>query len=55
MQLQDSDSRYVNSTELENVIRDIEHAKRKTVTAMNVVYALRENPVRLWRLNLVQN
>ena len=37
---------------LENVIRDsvtyTEHARRKTVTAMDVVYALR-----LWRLNLL--
>ena len=40
---------------LENVIRDAvtytEHAKRKTVTAMDVVYALkRQGPLRLWRL-----
>ncbi|KAF8053996.1 hypothetical protein N665_1357s0005 [Sinapis alba] len=42
---------------LENVIHDAvtytEHARRKTVTAMNVVYALeeaRKNPLRIWRL-----
>jgi len=40
---------------LENVIRDAvtytEHAKRKTVTAMDVVYALkRQDPVRIRRL-----
>ncbi|KAK9878233.1 hypothetical protein WA026_021249 [Henosepilachna vigintioctopunctata] len=41
---------------LENVIRDAvtytEHAKRKTVTAMDVVYALKRqgSPIRFWRL-----
>ena len=41
---------------LENVIRDAvtytEHAKRKTVTAMDVVYALKKHFVRIWRLKL---
>ena len=46
-------SSYMNMNEYENVIRDdvtyTEHAKQKTVTAMDVVYALKRQGLTLYR------